>query len=177
MDFRRVDLTTLQWAKRGCKATVQTPLCGCRVTKAGLDALRLDVSLLPHVPQHAAFCEWLERAEEAAEAALSPQRPRSSCVFRGNLRLMAFKGSVRVYDHDADEWAGDEDDLLSASSVACVIDLQGIWTTDNRWGLRWRVSEVRFSRAAPELPAPPECGGGGGEDDDCVFDDCVLLPD
>jgi hypothetical protein len=166
MDFRALDASSVTWgawyrgapaAKTADKArvVVQTPQAPVRVSMVGGGMFRMDMRLRPDVPLHAAFCEWIADVEDSASQApeLAEWRAgksRSSTVYNGNLRLMAF-GDTLTFDA-----AGKLSfDLLDAACCACLVELQGCWSSESRWGLRWRVVQVKFDTQPMDLPAQP----------------------
>lgn len=166
MDFRSVTPSSLTWSTlsrgqpvartpQGGKVVVQTPTCPCRVSMHSPGMFRIDMSLRAHVPIHAAFMDWVSDIEESATEHLRIPKMRSSCVYNGNLRLMAFSDTL-AFDASGSLSA----DLMSAAACACVVELQGCWTTDQKWGLRWKVVQVKFTHEAPALPPAP------GEEDE-----------
>lgn len=168
MDFRAVDPAALTWdawyrgqpgaraAGTGAKVTVQTPVAPCRVSLAGSGMYRIDMRLRPDVAAHAAFAEWVGELENAASEAPElaewrQDKARSTSVYNGNFRLMAFSDTLTF---DA---AGKLSfQLIDAASCACLVELQGCWSTPAKWGLRWKVVQVKFDSSPMDLPpAPP----------------------
>ena len=164
MDFRAVDPSTTTWstwtrgqpgarARDGSKVVVQTPTCPCRVSLARPGMYRVDLKLHPAVPVHAQFAEWVgaleESASEAAELAeWRGKRRRSACVYNDGVRLMAFSDTL-AFDEEGKLSA----DLMDAAACAALVELQGLWSTDTSWGLRWRVTQLKFSKTPLDLPA------------------------
>lgn len=178
MDFRAVDPGALQWtlgprglpaarvATTGAKVIVQTPTCPVRVTLSAPGMYRMELRLVPGVAAHAAFAKWACDVEEsAAEAsaldAWKGAKRRSSWVFNDTARLMAFSDTM-AFDADGKLSA----DLMDARGCAALIELQGLWATDAKWGVRWKVSQVKFSKEPPSLPVSLENHHGDGEADD-----------
>lgn len=165
MDFRAIKPEDIAWAPAGPRGpaarsplgggrvAVQTPLCACKVSVQRPGMYRLDLALRPHMPAHAAFAAWLRGVESEAATALRGvpgyDRPMSACVYNDGLRLMAFSDTL-TYDEDGRLSA----DLLSAAGCECLIELSGTWSGDSRWGLRWRVAQLRFVREVSFPPAP-----------------------
>jgi len=164
MDFRTVDPAAIQWATgpRGLpvartpagRVTVQTPLCACRPSLASAGMYRLELFFLPHVAQHAAFCQWMADVEDAAADKLRfPDKVRSACVYNNGMRLMAFSDTL-AFDASGKLSA----DLLDAASCSCIIELQGCWTSEYKWGLRWKIVQLKFGAEAPAFPPAPTTG-------------------
>lgn len=162
MDFRHVDASQVSWATwnrgqpaartpNGGKVVVQTPPCAVRVSLPSPGMYRLDMKLRPDVEIHQAFGEWLADIENSVAEAECLQEWRagksaSTTVYNGNLRLMAFSDTL-AFDASGSLSA----DLMHAASCSCIVELQGCWSTDARWGLRWRVVQVKFSKEPPEF--------------------------
>ena len=163
MDFRTIDASSVRWSlwtrgqpvgrtPGGAKIQVQTPLCPCSVTPAGAGMFRVNLKLSRVVEAHDAFATWIGNVEEsAAEASeLLAGRGalrRSECVYNNSMRLMAFSDTL-AFDDDG-KLSGD---LMDAAGCAALIELQGLWTAGGKWGLRWRVVQLKFTKVAPDLP-------------------------
>lgn len=152
MDFRLVSPSDVAWTTatpRGAprpvdKVVVQTPLAPCRVTLARPGMYRVDTAFR-HSTVHHEFAEWVSALEESASENLDDWiagREASSSVFRGSMRLMVF-ADTPVFDATGAMSA----DLMDAAACACLVELQGCWTTDDKWGLRWKVSQLKFDTA------------------------------
>lgn len=186
MDFRAVQPSQVTWTTwsrgqpaartpQGGKVVVQTPPCAVRVSMPSPGMYRLDMQLRPDVEIHQAFSEWLADIEDAVAGADALKawrgaKSRSTTVYNGNLRLTAFSDTLAF-----DATGALSADLMSAAGATCLVELQGCWSSEARWGLRWRVVQVKFSREPPPLPIAPAAfvddddppaaqaaGGGGG---------------
>lgn len=160
MDFRTV--TAVHWEPRargspcprtpsGAPVTVQTPWFPCTASYV-TGMFRLECVVRQDVAIHAEFREWLEWLEDEATTApeleeWKGETTMSRGVFRDTLRLMAFT-DTQVFDDTGAMSA----DLLDMQTCSCVMTLTGLWRTDTRWGLRWKVTQVKFSRVPMDLP-------------------------
>lgn len=171
MDFRAVKPEGVTWGAAwyrgqpqartgdGARVTVQTPPCACRVSAMGSAMYRLDMTVREDVASHAAFAEWIGALEKAAAtsealAAWRGDRGMSTTLFRGNARFTAFSDTM-VFDRDGKVSA----DLMDAAGCTCILELTGCWGSDSRWGLRWKLCQVKFDVVAPTLPIVPiDCG-------------------
>lgn len=147
----------------GAKVIVQTPTCPCRVTLQAPGMYRMELQLMPGVASHDAFAKWACDIEDSATEASGLQawkgsKRRSSWVYNGTARLMAFSDTM-AFDADGKLSA----DLMEARGCAALIELQGLWTTDAKWGVRWKVSQVKFSKEPP--PPPPLLERANSHDD------------
>jgi hypothetical protein len=155
MDFRAVGTSDVDWASRyrgqpgartrdGGKVVVQTPVMPCRVSLAGAGMFRIDMALQP-TALHSSFGEWVADIEDAAAEAPELRewragKTRSTSIYRNGMRLMAFSDTM-AFDGEGKL----SFNLLDATSCACLVELQGCWSTETRWGLRWKVVQVKFS--------------------------------
>lgn len=167
MDFRSVDASSVRWmllprgapgarTPQGAKIVVQTPTCPARVSLARPGMYRVELALSRHVPVHSAFCDWIAALEESASeaqavAAFRAGKRRSDWVYSTSTNASV---SLTVF---SDTLAFDEKgvlsaDLMSARGVTALIELQGLWSTDAKWGMRWRVTQLKFTTTPPELP-------------------------
>lgn len=164
MDFRKVGLAALRWgaswyrgqplARLGdSKVIVQTPMAPCRVSFAGGGMHRVELALVPGVKAHDQFWAWVSAVE--ASAAASPdladwrgERSLSASIFRGSMRLMVFSDTLAF-----DASGALSGDLIGAAACSCLIELQGCWKTDGKWGVRWKVQQIKFDATPPDFPA------------------------
>lgn len=163
-DFRGVDLQQLRWGLAGPsskpvarlgthgRVVVQTPCCPCRVSLAGPGMYRADIRLRSDVAIHDEFATWICDIEESAAecedlAHWREGKSLSSCVYNGSMRLMIFS-NVLTFDDKGALSSG----FLDAAWCACLVELQGTWGTDSRWGLRWKVIQMKFGKEPLDLP-------------------------
>ena len=168
MDFRLVDAKSIGWSSwyrgqptarlpGGGRVQVQTPVTPCRVTVAQPGMYRVEMALRPDAPAHAAFAEWVGEVEDSVREAASgsPElstwlgtKSRSSTVFNNTMRLMAFSDTMAF-----DQTGAISANLMDATTCACLLELTGCWSTDARWGLRWKIVQAKFD-VAPVAAAP-----------------------
>lgn len=168
MDFRLVDPASIGWSTwyrgqptarlpGGGRVQVQTPMTPCRVSIAQPGMYRVEMSLRQDTPANAAFAEWVGDVERAVEKAapLCPElstwigtKSRSSTVYNGTMRLMAFSDTM-AFDQTGKMSAN----LMDATTCACLLELTGCWSTDARWGLRWKMVQAKFD-VQPVCAAP-----------------------
>lgn len=166
MDFRGVRIDELRWSKTargagvvgpgGAKVQVQTPVAACRmvpmVSKFS-SGWTLDLTFQDSDPVAAAFADFLEDTMAAAVAwgGVTGVQPADAVTrsFGGgrSLRVTAFSDTLFFDPSGAVTLPSGGAQSLGAS---CLLELQGLWTSPARWGLRWRVVQVK---EAPNAPA------------------------
>ena len=181
MDFRQVSVRDLAWRKtprgascllrEGGKVTVQTPVVACTVTRMQSKfAMGWTLELLmPETDQlRSEFAGFLQAVGDSAAAwgGMGAEPPLNLGSFRGNrtLRVTAFSDTL-VFDAAG----GVTDDPSRAKACSCLLELQGAWTSPARWGVRWKVVQVKLSDdPAPRATAAParQPFGFADEDDD-----------
>lgn len=176
-DFKALDPQSVAWAAswhRGqpaarvregdggpatAKLLVQTPVAPCRVSLVGSGMYRVDMAFGgPRPPRvHSDFCDWVCEVDEAAatacraDAALadwSRGKSQSTSLFRAGMRVTAFSDTL-CFDRDGTL----SFDLMDAQCCSCLLELQGCWSTDARWGVRWKVMQVKFDTEPWTQPA------------------------
>lgn len=167
MDFRTVDASTIGWntwykgqpvarLAGGGRLQVQTPMTACRASVAHPGMYRVELSLRPDVAAHAAFREWVTEIERSAERAAAQDaelaawmgtKQRSATVYNDTMRLTAFSDTL-TFDSCGKLSAG----LMDAAACACLLELSGCWSSESRWGLRWRIVQLKFDTVAPTFP-------------------------
>lgn len=169
MDFRSVAPQSVGWktwyrgqptarlADGKTKVVVQTPLCACRVSLAGAGMYRLTLTLHDHVPAHRAFCTWISDVEDTVtdEPGLAEWREgkaKSTTVYNGTMRLMMF-GDTPAFDDATGIMSAEYVD--GAAAGAAVLELTGCWSTDAKWGLRWKIVQFKFTKDPPTFPPVP----------------------
>ncbi len=175
LDFRTIDPAGVAWTIAGPggrggprvvarvrenKVVVQTPTCPVRVdmttTSAGMPMYRVDFALLETDPAHSEFLEWVRGVERRAAESLVDwrgSRSLSTTTFgrgdRHSMRLTAFSDTL-AFDAGGKVSA----DLVDATTAAAVLELQGAWNTDAKWGVRWKIVQLKFDTQPHECPAP-----------------------
>jgi hypothetical protein len=163
------------------KIMVQTPVVRCRVQPmASTYSSGWTITLLFDNIDNSDETE--ETADDSTEAQDNDDddvqtefleflsKLQTSCAEWGGLNHLALSDSVyyarSMYaDHrctfrvtafsDALFFDADASQVQSPAAMAacsCVLQLQGAWTTAEKWGLRWKVVQVKAA-AAPQLPA------------------------
>ena len=180
-DFKTIDPASLAWAAswyRGqpvarladggepaaTRLIVRNPMAPCSVSLVGSGMYRVDMAYgqqqraQPRV--HSDFCAWLCELDEAAGAACRADatlaawcrgKSQSSTLFKGGFRVTAFSDTL-CFDRDGKL----SFDLLDAQCCSCLLELQGCWSSEARWGLRWKITQIKFD--TEPMAAPPAAG-------------------
>lgn len=155
-DFRRVALQAVKWFPQSRKnvpvtpVRVQVPASPCSITLLpGRYSIDLTVA---GSAVHDAFVEFVGEVEAHA---LEHAKPSSSGLrwyscfsaysLTPTMRLSAFD-DAKFFEEDGTPSTGLPTHFKACS---CILELQGAWTTDTVWGLRWKVLEVKRTPQAP----------------------------
>ncbi len=157
MDFRLVNPEHVTWKRGhgtsvvakttgGTKIVVQTPKCSCDVTVNSPGVFRVRMTLKQFEPVHREFEDWLRRVENHASGPWKTGKTARSAVYSSTFSVMAFSDTL-VFD-DAGKLSAD---ILDAKSCSAILELSGAWTTDDAWGARWKIVQLKcWPRAEPE---------------------------
>ena len=167
MDFRNVDPANVKWQRGGRqgnvlasvqhgKVLVQTPKCPCSVNVHSAGVFRIDMKLGMLNPLHERFAAWVGDVERNASGPWKTDLVLSSTIYGSNFRVMAFSDTM-TFDERGELSA----DIISAKSCSALLELTGAWTSNGKWGLRWRVVQVKFSTEGHD-----ECLFVDDDDDD-----------
>jgi hypothetical protein len=134
----------------GKKIVIQTPVCRTRMFKDPRSTtLYLSLSGGNHV--HEEFEHFIESLEKhAASLPHAEHLELSSCLRNGSMRLTAWD-DVQWFDHDGMYL---KEAPKSIDSCACTVEFGGCWVTDQKWGLRWSIKQIRLSASAPIVSTP-----------------------
>lgn len=148
MDFRSIDPASIEWkthAKFGprpvAKVRVRTPVCRARV--GAPTGGRQGVEMAPP----AAFLEFLEAVDDrAAESAVVAEwasgLAHSRTIYRGTTFHVSVFSDTEAFDATTNEPSVGR--LHHAYAASCILELQGCWSTAQKWGVRWRVAQIKF---------------------------------
>lgn len=161
-DFREVDVSGIVWrpthrgvsaSTPGGKITVQTPVARCRIEPmASTYSSGWTITLLfdENDNIHTDFQEFLRRLQASyknwdknTDGVLRNLSDAVYCRPNGygcSFRFTAFS-DAQFYNADS----GQVQDPSAMMACSCVLQLQGVWTTPDRWGLRWKVVQVKQS--------------------------------
>ena len=157
MDFRQINASDVSWLRTprgagaclpGCdKLTVQTPVVACTVGQMlsrYSHGWALTLTLPDDDPVCRAFGEFIDAIQASATRWVAESQPSfgapadslSSGLGARQLRVTAFSDTLFF---DAAQCA----DPSGWTACACVLQLQGLWTSPTRWGLRWKVVQAK----------------------------------
>jgi hypothetical protein len=171
VDFREVDVSGLRWNKshRGAYASVgtkkiqvQTPAMRCSATpKVMAHSTGWTIDLyLSNDDICTKFVDFLRDLQSSAAqwGQLGDTLTMSDAVYQNGyqsrFRLTAFS-DVQIFDIDRNQIST----MDGMKACICLLQFQGAWTANERWGLSWKVLQVKQVEE-PEAPAA-EAGGGG----------------
>ena len=138
----------------GKKFVIQTPVCGVRMFK-DQRSTTLYLSVNDDVRQE--FAEFLKAYEEyAAGLPHAAGIELSSCIRNTSVRLMVWD-DAQWFDQGGNFL---KDPPTSIDACACILEFGGCWISADKWGLKWRVTQVQLcdsseTPAAREPPAKP----------------------
>jgi hypothetical protein len=176
MDFRTVSPADIAWRRGGRqggalagltdgrRVVVQSPWCSCSVGVHSPGMFRVDATLFRSDPVHAEFAEWIAAIEDSADGSWQDGKRMSSSVFNGNFRMMLFSDTL-VFD----EAGALSADVVTAKKCSAILELTGAWVKGDRWGLRWKVVQLKYSR--DPLPRPAEFVSDDDDDEGIAFVD------
>lgn len=123
-------------------------------------------------PLRSEFAAFVAAVGDSAAAwgGMGAEPPLNLGSFRGNrtLRVTAFSDTL-IFDAAGAVTT----EPACAKACSCLLELQGAWTSPGRWGIRWKVVQVKLSdEAAPRSTAatvrarPPDFGFVDDDDND-----------
>jgi hypothetical protein len=150
MDFRDISPRQLTW-RRGGKGSIyanrfggektikfQIPKMNCNIAVHSPGMFRMELKLSPAIPIHAQFMDWIADLEQSSQGPWG-NVSRSSAIYNNGIRLMFFS-DTNCFDSSGDMSA----DFLKAKSASVVCTLTGLWLTDSKYGLKFKVDQFKF---------------------------------
>ncbi|APC25717.1 hypothetical protein BST79_gp204 [Only Syngen Nebraska virus 5] len=158
MDFRDISPRSLNW-RRGAKGVIyanrisgekkiqfQIPKCNCTVSVHSPGMFRLEMKLNPADPIHQQFIRWISDLEESCKGPWGNLR-KSSTIYNNGIRFMFF-ADTNAFDSSGTLSA----DYLNAKSAGAIISLVGLWTTQEKYGLKFKVEQFKFDTTSIPYP-------------------------
>ena len=188
-DFRAVHVSRVVWSKTQrtvsasidaesrAKIVVQTPAARCHVQPmASARASGHIITMLfdDGSDIHAAFQQFLRDLQASCiEWGGLNHLELYDAVYTGygggsSFRVTAFSDAL-FYDTNASQVPSPS----AMKACSCVLQLQGAWTSDRRFGLRWQVKQVKEA-LPPPMPisrewAEQDDDGNDGHEVACMF--------
>ena len=157
-DFRGVSVAALRWFPQSrsmvpvTPVRVQVPPSPCHVALMP-GRFSVELTLAGHAT-HPAFVAFLRDVEQHARTHARPADGSlewHACVDADALlpvvRLAAFE-DTRFFDADGLPHASP----TGITACSCLLELTGAWTSGAKWGLRWKVLEVKEVPGGVHVP-------------------------
>lgn len=157
-DFRAVSVAALRWFPQSrslvpvTPVRVQAPPSPTSITLMP-GRFGIELALAGHAA-HPLFVAFVQDVELHAQANAQPTKGSlawHSCVDTNSpvpgVRLAAFE-DTRFFDADGRPHTSP----TAITSCSCLLELTGAWTTDAKWGLRWKVVEVKEASNDVRVP-------------------------
>lgn len=131
---------------QGRKLRLQTPLCRCRLFR---DSATASLYLYADdIEAHNDFWAYVQSLEEYCLQLVSLRHlEMSSCIRNGT--------SIRLNVWESTEWFDDEgkvSDDADVEACRCLLELTGCWISPQKWGLKWKVVQIK-KQAPAATPA------------------------
>jgi len=151
MDFRTISPRSISWkrgtngiiyankAQGGGKIQFQMPKFNCLVSRHSPSMFRMTLILNEEDSIHKQFTDWVADLEEACKGPWNTSKTKSGTVFNNTIRLMFFMDTT-VFDATGSLSA----DYTSAKSASVIASLVGLWTTQDKYGLKFKVDQFQF---------------------------------
>ena len=159
-DFRTISPRSIMWARGGRGGTIvasratssnpiefQIPRMNCTISSHSAGMFKVEMKLNPEDKTHMQFCDWISDLEESSVGTWSSTLSRSNLVYRDGFRLMFFS-NTNVFDSTGKLSV----DFFKAKSCSILCSLTGLWTTSDKYGLRFNVKQLKFFEDALEYP-------------------------
>jgi hypothetical protein len=160
LDFRTISPRSIMWARGARGGTIvasratsqkpiefQVPRMNCTISSHSPGMFKVEMKLNREDKTHAQFCDWISDLEESSVGTWSSTLSRSNLVYRDGFRLMFFS-NTNVFDSTGKLSV----DFFKARSCSILCSLAGLWTTSDKYGLRFNVKQLKFFDDALEYP-------------------------
>lgn len=181
-DFRSIKPDSIAWRRGGRnggalagfadgrRVVIQTPICNCEASSKKPGITTVNMRLFPSDPVHSEFAEWLAGVEDAAEGPWKEGKRCSTSVWNNNFRVTLFADTL-VFDESNSLSA----DVFTARKASALLELTGAWVSQNeetkesKWGLRWKVVQLKFGTESLPEPEGGDCEEPAQDTDANVF--------
>lgn len=162
MDFRSISPRSITW-RRGGKGAIyanrvsgdkkiqfQIPRMNCSISVHSAGMFKMELKLNPEDPVHKQFADWILDLEESCKGPWGPLR-KSSTIYNNGIRFMFFS-DTNAFDSSGVLSA----DFMKAKSLSAILTLSGLWTSADKYGLKFKVDQFKFSEES--IPYPTDDG-------------------
>ena len=164
LDFRTISPRSITWARGGRGGNIvasrsasvkpiefQVPRMNCTISSHSAGMFKVELKMNPEDKTHVQFCDWISDLEESSVGTWSSTLSRSKLVYRDGFRLMFFS-NTNVFDSTGKLSV----DFFKAKSCSILCSLAGLWTTQDKYGLRFNIKQLKFFEDALEYPSTEE---------------------
>jgi inhibitor of KinA sporulation pathway (predicted exonuclease) len=112
----------------------------------------MDLKLNPEDPVHRQFVDWISDLEESCKGPWDHELKKSSTIYNNGIRFMFFS-DTNVFDSKNMLSA----EFMKAKSLSAIISLVGLWTSADKYGLKFNIVQFKFFEDAipyPEIEEP-----------------------
>lgn len=157
-DFRTVRPSAITWNRGGRgggvfasmigekNIRIQLPKMNCTVSPHSPGMFRLDLSLSPQVPIHAQFMDWIADLEYSSKGPWGDVR-LSSAIYKNGMRVMFFS-DTNCFNSKGEMSA----EFSKAKSASLICTLQGLWISNEKYGLKFKIDQLKYSEEKIEYP-------------------------
>jgi hypothetical protein len=111
----------------------------------------MDVKLNMADETHRQFADWIADLEQSAVGTWSSTLNRSNFLYNDGFRVMFFS-DTNVFDSTGALSV----DFFKAKSVSSLCLLQGLWTSADKYGIRFNVKQLKFFEEPLDYPKSEE---------------------
>ena len=164
MDFRDISPRSLTWSRSGRNGNIvasrpsstkplmfQIPRMNATISTHSPGMYRLDLKLNMADSTHRQFADWIADLEQSAVGTWSSTLKKSNLLYNDGFRLTFFS-DTNVYDSTGALSVG----FFKTKSVSSLCILQGLWTTADKYGIRFNIKQLKFFEDALEYPKGEE---------------------
>ena len=162
MDFRDISPKSITW-RRGGKGNIyanrvagektikfQLPKMNCTIAVHSPGMFRMELKMSPSIPIHAQFMEWIADLEQSSKGPWG-NVSKSSAIYNNGIRVMFFS-DTNCFDSTGNMSA----DFMKAKSVSAIFSLTGLWLTDTKYGLKFKVEQMKYFEETIPYPSDAE---------------------
>lgn len=164
MDFRDISPRSISWARGGRNGNIvatrlsstspivfQIPRMNASISTHSPGMYRMDVKLNMADNTHRQFADWIADLEQSAVGTWSSTLKRSNFLYNDGFRVMFFS-DTNVFDSTGALSV----DFFKAKSISSLCTLQGLWTSNDKYGIRFNVKQLKFFEDALDYPKGEE---------------------